>query len=407
MTSVEHPEIDTTANAAEVRRLLLRLGVALTMTGDAVSEIQGQLRSIAAAYGYPRARVAVFPTVLIVAVGGGESADLRTIDSAGELRLDQASEVIRLARAAEETRMSPAEALAELRAHPRHAPAVRHRPRPSSRTGCSPSAWASSSTQLRSTYGSTPRSGIVVGAMKVWASRFGTGGYLLPVVAAAVISAIAFLAHGGNDAASLRLTIPPLVTFLPGALLTMATVDLAMGETITGASRFVAGLLQLALLAIGIVVGAELVGNPHAGPVAGAAADTLGSWAPWVGVAVFGVGVYIHDCAPKRSLPWLLVVLFTAWAGQLAGEHIIDATLSGFIGAAVMVPVAHLVAHARTRSTRTRHVPAFVLAARARHDRADRHHRAGGREPGGRVAEPRHARWSPSPPWRSASLSGR
>ena len=73
MTSVEHPEIDTTANAADVRRLLLRLGVALTMTGDAVSEIQGQLRSIAAAYGHPRARVAVFPTVLIVAVGEGES----------------------------------------------------------------------------------------------------------------------------------------------------------------------------------------------------------------------------------------------------------------------------------------------------------------------------------------------
>ncbi len=79
------------------------------------------------------------------------------------------------------------------------------------------------------------------------------------------MSAIAFLAHGGNDAASLRLTIPPLVTFLPGALLTMATVDLAMGETVTGASRFVAGLLQLALLGIGIVIGAEIVGNPTRG----------------------------------------------------------------------------------------------------------------------------------------------
>jgi uncharacterized membrane protein YjjB (DUF3815 family) len=35
-------------------------------------------------------------------------------------------------------------------------------------------------------------------------------------------------------------------------------------------------------------------------------------------------------------------------AGQLAGKHIIDATLSGFVGAAVMVPMAHLVAHAPT-----------------------------------------------------------
>lgn len=116
------------------------------------------------------------------------------------------------------------------------------------------------------------------------------------------------LGTDGNETASLRLTIPPLVTFLTGALLTMATVDLAMGETVTGASRFVAGLLQLGLLAIGIVVGAELVGNPHTGPVAGSAASTIGAWGPWVGVALFGLGVYVHNSAPRRSMPWLLIV---------------------------------------------------------------------------------------------------
>ena len=41
-------------------------------------------------------------------------------------------------------------------------------------------------------------------------------------------------------------------------------------------------------------------------------------------------------------------MLFTAWAGQLVGKDLIDATLSGFIGAAVMVLVAHLVVHAPT-----------------------------------------------------------
>jgi uncharacterized membrane protein YjjB (DUF3815 family) len=182
------------------------------------------------------------------------------------------------------------------------------------------------------------------------------------VIAAGLVSAIAFLAHGGEEAASLRLTIPPLVTFLPGALLTMATVDLAMGETITGASRFVAGLLQLALLAIGIVIGAQLVGDPHAGPVAGSAADTLGPWAPWVGVALFGAGVYVAFSAPKRSLPWLLIVLFAAWTGQLAGEQVVDATLSGFVGAAVMVPVAHAVAQARNAPpAHVMFLPAFWL----------------------------------------------
>jgi uncharacterized membrane protein YjjB (DUF3815 family) len=42
------------------------------------------------------------------------------------------------------------------------------------------------------------------------------------------------------------------------------------------------------------------------------------------------------------------VVLFAAWTEQLVGEHFIDPALSGFVGAAVMVPVAHLVGRVRT-----------------------------------------------------------
>jgi uncharacterized membrane protein YjjB (DUF3815 family) len=163
-----------------------------------------------------------------------------------------------------------------------------------------------------------------------------------------VVSGIAFLFHAGDEEAALRLTIPPLIPFLPGVLLTMATIDLAMGEVVTGASRFVAGLIQLALLAIAILIGAELVGHLHVQPLAGTTNQLLGSWAQWLGVAVFGVAIYVHQSAPTRSMPWLLVVLFSAWIGQLAGERLIDARLSGFVGAAVMVPVAHLAARART-----------------------------------------------------------
>ena len=348
-------------DAGEVRALLLGLGVALTMSGDAVSLVQERLRSIATAYGYPQARLTVFPTLLIVALDEGEAASVRTIDSVRELRLDQASEVITIARRAETSELTPVAALSRLErtlaARPRFGPA----------------AFIASHAVLTVGLGLVidpapvdlsvyTALGALVGAMKIFAQRFVPAGYLLAVVAAAVVSAIAFLAHGGDDAASLRLTIPPLVTFLPGALLTMATVDLAMGETITGASRFVAGLLQLALLAIGIVVGAELVGDPSEGPVAGSAADTLGWWAPWVGVAIFGLGVYVHDSAPKRSLGWLLVVLFAAWIGQLTGERILSATLSGFVGAAVMVPVAHVVAHAANAPpAHVMFLPAFWL----------------------------------------------
>jgi uncharacterized membrane protein YjjP (DUF1212 family) len=334
--------------------------VALTTTGDAVAEIQQRLRAVAAAYGWEQARISVFPTLLVVALDEREAAGMRTIESWRELRLDQASEVIRVARRAEAAAIAPGDALAELER------ALVMPPR------FGTAAYVGAHAVLTIGIGLLIRPapvdlwvyvllGLVVGGMKAWARRYESGGYLLAVVAAALVSAIAFLIHGGDDAASLRLTIPPLVTFLPGALLTMATVDLAMGETVTGAGRFVAGLLQLALLGIGIIIGAELVGDPESGPVAGGA-DTLPAWTSWLGVVIFGVGIYVHNSAPRHSLGWLLVVLFAAWLGQLAGEQILTATLSGFVGAAIMVPVAHLVAHARSAPpAHVMFLPAFWL----------------------------------------------
>jgi uncharacterized membrane protein YjjB (DUF3815 family) len=76
---------------------------------------------------------------------------------------------------------------------------------------------------------------------------------------------------------------------------------------------------------------------------------------------LFGVGVYIHNGAPRGSLGWLLVVLFAAWPGQLTGECILDPTLSGFIGAAVIVPVAHLVGRSAHAPPAHMFLPAFWL----------------------------------------------
>ena len=52
----------------------------------------------------------------------------------------------------------------------------------------------------------------------------------------------------------------PLVTLLPGAALTMATVELSAGSMISGSSRLVFGLQRLLLLTFGIAMGVELAG---------------------------------------------------------------------------------------------------------------------------------------------------
>jgi uncharacterized membrane protein YjjP (DUF1212 family) len=85
------------------------------MTGDAVSEIQATLRGVAREYGFPHARISAFPMVLIVGLKADKPAGIRTIDSFAQLRLDQASDVIRLARAAESAQVPPSDAMTKLR----------------------------------------------------------------------------------------------------------------------------------------------------------------------------------------------------------------------------------------------------------------------------------------------------
>ena len=174
---------------------------------------------------------------------------------------------------------------------------------------------------------------------------------ILPVLAAGAVSAIAFAVSGRYEAAPLAELIAPLVLFLPGALLTMATVDLASAEVVTGASRFLAGLLQLALLAFGILAGAMLVGVAPAGSSL-APGELLGSWAPSLGVLVFAVGTALQHSAPRRSLPWLLLVLYAAWGGQLLGQALFGAELSGFVGGLVVAPLAMFISGSRRRPRR-------------------------------------------------------
>ncbi len=108
---------------------------------------------------------------------------------------------------------------------------------------------------------------------------------------------------------------------------------------VSGSSRLVAGVMQLALLAFGIIAGIQAVGVSSL-PVFSDSANVLGDWAPWLGVLVFAVGVMVANSAPPRSFPGLLLVLYAAWVGQVLGNAIFGGYVSAFVGALVMTPVA-------------------------------------------------------------------
>jgi uncharacterized membrane protein YjjB (DUF3815 family) len=105
--------------------------------------------------------------------------------------------------------------------------------------------------------------------------------------------------------------------------------------------------VQLVLLAFGIVAGARVVEHASSRELVNEPQNLLGSWA-WLGVLVFGLGTFLVSSAPPGSMRWLLVVLYAAWIGQVAGNILFGGQLSGFFGALLMTPVAYVVAGRRS-----------------------------------------------------------
>lgn len=348
-----------------LRTFVLEAGRALTLAGAAVSETQERLTRIAVVGGAADVRVVVLPTALMIALDGDDPTTVESVPQlTGALRLDQISVVYDVVRQAERGAVTPADGLRRLRAmrlmRPRHGRVVTVLGHVVMTVGLC--------LLLRPTVRDVVIAaglGAVVGVLRLLAGGRQAAGVLVPVAAAVVVSTLTFVAvdHGLADP-GLRALIAPLVTFLPGGVLTTATIELASGEMVAGASRLVFGALQLLLLTSGIVVGAAVAGLPESDVLHDNPGNQLGWWAPCLGVLLFGIAAAIYFSAPRGALPWLMVVLFTAWFGQLAGERLIGANGSGFVGALAMTPVAIAVANLRSGPpAQVTFLPAFWLLA--------------------------------------------
>jgi uncharacterized membrane protein YjjP (DUF1212 family) len=353
------PEPDTPPPPpTELIDFLRQVGVALCQAGDAANRIGDEMAELADAYGVPDVHFFVVPTGVFVRIGAGAES---TVDFApaelDALRLDQISQLYDLIEEAKATRMPPAEGvarLAEIWAAPPRFPAwlrvVGH---------------SMLTAGLGLVLNADPRAlpgylvlGVFVGVLRLAADRIRVLSMALPVVAAIAVTALVYrFGHLVVEAHPTQLLIPSLVTFLPGAALTLGAAEMATGSIVGGSSRLVSGMYVLLLLAFGILVGAEIAGFPGAPSSRG---GSLGWWAPWVGVLVFGIGQYLNSSAPAKSLPWLLFTLYFAWTAQfLAG--LVDGLLGAFAGGLAVVPIAYAAQRHRGPPAQVVFLPTFWL----------------------------------------------
>lgn len=322
----------------ELVEALMLLGRLLLASGDAVSDINLKLRSIATVWGAPEAQFIVLPNLMMASFDPNRPAHIMSRDLASEhLRLDQVIRVMHLARLAEKARVLPGEAISRLKEIER---SKLRRPVLPEVVGTVIMTFGMA-LLFRPDDASIPLYlglGTLVGVMLAFSRKLTGMSTVMPVVVAFVASVVAFSVTGDRyGSAPVEALIPALTVLLPGALLTMSAVDLASGEVVSGSSRFLEGMLQLALLAFGIFAAASLMGvQPSTDEAHGSG---FGAWAPWLGVSVFAAGIALRESAPRAVLPWLLLVLYVAHTAQLAGDAMFGPILSGFTATLVVVPL--------------------------------------------------------------------
>lgn len=337
-----------TATAEQQIRFLARLGAAMCAANYPVTLVRQMLDRTAAHYGVRNDGLALPNHVQVVGPTAAEGTVVRGARVDSDLRFDQIFPLARLVSAAMEGRVSAQDGdtrLDEIQGSARRYP-----------------AWvtiigygiqsAGLSLVLEPTLLNVLAAlllGAMVGGFLVMSQRVPVLAQLVPAVSAFAVASICIVAalRLELDHVGLRALIPPLAVFLPGAAITLAVIELTSRDVIAGTSRLIAGFVQIIQLAFGILIATQLLGMRE-DQLSSEAVNHIGPWAPWLGVAVYGLGVMLFLAPPVSFWPWLVLISYTAYAAQYLGDLVLGSYASGFCGGMALTVVALAVSRMRS-----------------------------------------------------------
>jgi uncharacterized membrane protein YjjP (DUF1212 family)/uncharacterized membrane protein YjjB (DUF3815 family) len=336
----------TTLSADEravLLKFLAKLGQMELAGGNAVPFVERDIVLIARQLGLAHVSAFVLPTGLFIEVDDaeGHKLDLATGPyRSGQLRMDQIEEVLVIAREARMGRIKPERGLERLEAVQR----MRHR------YGDIGFALGYLVTTVGVAFMLRPSLqglGVVAvlallcAGLLLMVRKRPAWAVIMPVVASFTLSAAVALGYRfGLKEPAMTLLIPPLITFLPGMMLTVSVIELAYANVISGASRMVAGFAQLILLAFGILGGFKAFPFPVSGDVPTPLFARLGPWVPWIGVLVFAIGLHVYQSSKPRSFGFMLLTAIVAYGAQTIAGQFLHGGSTAFFGAAAMTIVA-------------------------------------------------------------------
>ena len=230
-----NPTESTAPDTATLLEFMFRLGQAYIACGEQTAKVELILRRTASAYGMRKSRVVAFPTAVFISIHdeAGERVTLAECEPQ-TLRLDQIADVYALGEAAQKAGVAPGEGLQRLSAILAQ----------KARFGAAGIVVGHTiltvglAIVLMPTVANLAAAavlGFIVGAVKLSNRGRAVLAVPLPVIAAALVSALVFLAvRYGLPVDPLHALVPPLVTFLPGGMLALGMVELAYGDMVSG-----------------------------------------------------------------------------------------------------------------------------------------------------------------------------
>lgn len=339
-TALAHPD---TYPPDDVAAMLREIGVALSEVAQAAPIVEDRLFRIAARYTSKPVRLVVMPTVLMIQIG----SDAYEIGGSthSSLQLDAAGRIDDIATLAEAGAIAPTDAIAAIEAARKMPP----------RFGRFTTAIGYAITtvgfgiMINPAWATLPGYlflGLVVGLIVSYGGRFPSLTPILPTLSALVVTLLAtwFVATAVDDGL-LRVISPALVATLPGMALTTGAMELADSQIISGSSRLIYGLAQLALLVFGVMLGMHIAGSDIAPQNPSA---PMGPWSLYLSIVIVAIGLFIYLSAPPGSLFWLMAAIGVAVLGQKLAESIMSPAHSGFFGAVLAVLFAMLATRVKT-----------------------------------------------------------
>lgn len=325
----QHPSVRN----ASVRKLLLQLGAAMVAGGQAIFEVEEELRRVAWSLGYEHAQCSCTPTSVMVSLSPGEATAMLAVRN--PLSLGQSTLVNDIRRGLIAHRIGVAQALSQLAHVHEYRPRFHDKGVAAGGMCVSAGICLFLQPELRNVLAAAVMSLVVTAAM-VLARHVRVVGTLLPTIAALGVSLIAFsLTQAGLIAGPLRTLICAIAVLLPGATLSTGMAELAAGMMISGTSRVFYGMTQLLLFTVGVIAAGLILRIPP-GMMGNVRIAEGGPWLAPIALLLITSGIILMESLSLRLVPWVLVLLTGTFLAQAAGQAWLGLpAVGGLMGATV------------------------------------------------------------------------